>query len=54
MGRGKGTFSKWFFFANAGHILFEVVKVPDRRAYRALSLGKARLPMKSKIYKVLY
>ena len=49
MGSGKGSPEFWVARVKPGRILFEIDGVPDAVARLALSLGAAKLPIKTKI-----
>ncbi|SDM45305.1 50S ribosomal protein L16 [Maricaulis salignorans] len=49
MGKGKGTPEFWACRVKPGRIMFEIDGVPDDVAREALSLGAAKLPIKTKI-----
>jgi large subunit ribosomal protein L16 len=49
MGSGKGSPEFWVCRVKPGRILFEIDGVPDAVARLALSLGAAKLPIKTKI-----
>ena len=49
MGKGKGSVEYWAAKVKPGRILFEIDGVPDTVAREALSLGAAKLPVKTKI-----
>ena len=49
MGKGKGSVDRWVARVKPGKILFEIDGVPEEVAREALSLGAAKLPIKTKI-----
>jgi large subunit ribosomal protein L16 len=49
MGSGKGSPEFWVARVKPGRILFEIDGVPDAVARLALSLGAAKLSVKTKI-----
>ncbi len=49
MGKGKGAPEFWACRVKPGRIMFEIDGVPDDVAREALSLGAAKLPIKTKI-----
>ncbi|MCF8879456.1 50S ribosomal protein L16 [Hyphobacterium sp. SN044] len=49
MGKGKGSPEFWVARVKPGRIMFEIDGVPDAVAREALSLGAAKLPVKTKI-----
>lgn len=53
MGKGKGSVDRWVAKVKPGRILFEIDGVPEDIARRALELGAAKLPIKTKIVKRL-
>jgi large subunit ribosomal protein L16 len=48
MGSGKGSPEFWVARVKPGRIMFEVDGVPDAVAREALTLGAAKLPIKTK------
>jgi large subunit ribosomal protein L16 len=53
MGKGKGSPDYWATKVKPGRILFEIDGVSEEIAREALSLGAAKLPIKTKIVKRL-
>ncbi|HXI88273.1 MAG TPA: 50S ribosomal protein L16 [Parvularculaceae bacterium] len=53
MGKGKGTPEWWAAKVKPGRIMFEVDGVSDEVAREALTLGAAKLPIKTRIVKRL-
>jgi large subunit ribosomal protein L16 len=53
MGSGKGTPELWVARVAPGRIMFEVDGVTDETAMEALTLGAAKLPIKTRIVKRL-
>ncbi|MBB36163.1 MAG: 50S ribosomal protein L16 [Hirschia sp.] len=53
MGKGKGSPEYWAAKVKPGRILFEIDGVSEDIAVEALSLGAAKLPIKTKIVKRL-
>ncbi len=51
MGKGKGSPEYWAAKVKPGRIMFEIDGVPDQVAREALTLGAAKLPIKTKIVK---
>ena len=49
MGSGKGAPEYWVARVKPGRILFEIDGVPDAIARQALTLGAAKLSVKTKI-----
>ncbi|WP_420431924.1 50S ribosomal protein L16 [Hyphobacterium sp.] len=49
MGKGKGSPEFWAAKVKPGRIMFEIDGVPESVAREALSLGAAKLPVKTKI-----
>jgi large subunit ribosomal protein L16 len=49
MGKGKGAVEYWAARVAPGRIMFEIDGVPDLVARQALSLGAAKLPIKTKV-----
>ncbi len=49
MGKGKGSPEFWAARVKPGRIMFEIDGVPETVAREALSLGAAKLPIKTKI-----
>ena len=49
MGKGKGAPEYWVAVVKPGRILFEINGVDQELAKRALSLGAAKLPFKTRI-----
>jgi len=49
MGKGKGSPEFWAARVKPGRIMFEIDGVPESVAREALSLGAAKLPVKTKI-----
>ncbi len=48
MGKGKGSVEFWVAVVKPGRILFEIDGVPEDLARRAIELGAAKLPIKTK------
>lgn len=53
MGKGKGSPEYWAAKVKPGRILFEIDGVSEEIAVEALSLGAAKLPIKTKIVRRL-
>lgn len=51
MGKGKGSVEYWAARVKPGRIMFEIDGVPETIAREALSLGAAKLPIKTRIVK---
>ena len=49
MGKGKGSPEFWAAKVKPGRIMFEIDGVPEPVARRALELGAAKLPLKTRI-----
>ena len=49
MGKGKGSPEYWACKVKPGRVMFEIDGVPDDVARHALSLGAAKLPIKTRI-----
>lgn len=49
MGKGKGNVDHWVFKVKPGFILYEIETLYMGVALKALKLGQARLPIKTKI-----
>ncbi|MEM9706272.1 MAG: 50S ribosomal protein L16 [Pseudomonadota bacterium] len=49
MGKGKGSVEYWAAKVKPGRIMFEIDGVPEDVARNALSLGAAKLPIKTRI-----
>jgi large subunit ribosomal protein L16 len=48
MGKGKGNPEGWVAVVKPGRVMFEIDGVPAETAREALSLGAAKLPIKTK------
>ena len=48
MGKGKGSVEFWVAVVKPGRILFEIDGVPEETARRAIELGAAKPPIKTK------
>ena len=48
MGKGKGSVEYWVAVVKPGRILFEIDGVPEELARRAIELGAAKLPIRTK------
>jgi large subunit ribosomal protein L16 len=51
MGKGKGSVEFWAARVKPGRVMFEIDGVPETVAREALSLGAAKLPIKTRIVK---
>ena len=51
MGKGKGSVSHWVSRVRAGQVLFELCGIDFYIANLAFNTGKAKLPLKTKIFK---
>lgn len=51
MGKGKGSVDRWVAKVKPGRIMFEIDGVPEQVAREALTLGAAKLPVKTRIVK---
>ena len=49
MGKGKGSVDRWVAKVKPGRVMFEIDGVPDETAREALTLGAAKLPIKTRI-----
>ena len=49
MGKGKGSVDYWAAKVKPGRIMFEIDGVPEETAREALTLGAAKLPIKTRI-----
>ncbi len=49
MGKGKGSVEFWCAKVKPGRVMFEIDGVPEDVAREALSLGAAKLPIKTRI-----
>jgi large subunit ribosomal protein L16 len=49
MGSGKGSPEYWICRVKPGRIMFEIDGIPEETAREALTLGAAKLPIKTKI-----
>lgn len=49
MGKGKGSVEYWAAKVKPGRVMFELDGVPDDVAREALTLGAAKLPVKTRI-----
>jgi large subunit ribosomal protein L16 len=54
MGKGKGNISYWISIVKKGQIIFEISGISKKKAYLILSKSKTKLPIKTKIIKVIY
>ena len=54
MGKGKGQISHWVAVLKKGQILFEISGVTNEKAKFLLNKSKTKLPIKTKIVKLLY
>lgn len=50
MGKGKGSVSHWVSKIQAGQVLFEICGIDIYVAHLAFKTGKAKLPLKTKIF----
>lgn len=48
MGSGKGAPEYWVAVIKPGHILFEIIGVPQKTAKQAMKLASYKLPIKTK------
>lgn len=51
MGKGKGSPEEWVAVVKPGHVLFEVVGVPEETAREAFRLAHHKLPIKTRFVK---
>ncbi|MBU1220589.1 50S ribosomal protein L16 [Myxococcota bacterium] len=51
MGKGKGSPEEWVCVVKPGHVLFEVVGVPEETAREAFRLAHHKLPIKTRFVK---
>lgn len=49
MGSGKGSVSYWVSLVKIGAILFEIVGLPEKRAFRVLKIACYKLPFKARV-----
>ena len=54
MGKGKGNLSHWIALIKKGQILFELSGINKETAYLILKKSKSKLPIKTKIVKIIY
>jgi len=54
MGKGKGNLSHWIKPVKKGTILFEISGLKEDRAIFVLDKSKSKLPVKTKIIKIIY
>jgi large subunit ribosomal protein L16 len=54
MGKGKGNLSHWIALIKKGQILFEISGVNKETAFLILKKSKSKLPIKTKIAKIIY
>lgn len=50
MGKGKGSVNHWVSRVKAGQVLFEICGVDYYMANLAFTTGKAKLPLKTKVF----
>ena len=51
MGKGKGSVDRWVCKVKPGRVMFEIDGVSEQLAREALTLGAAKLPIKTRIVK---
>ena len=51
MGKGKGSVDRWVAKVKPGRVMFEIDGVSEQVAREALTLGAAKLPIKTRIVK---
>lgn len=54
MGKGKGGFSHWIAIIKKGQILFEICGLNYYKAFHIMKKSKSKLPLKTKIVKLIY
>jgi len=54
MGKGKGNVAYWIAPIKEGQILFEISGLNYEKALYILGKSKSKLPIKTKIIKVIY
>jgi large subunit ribosomal protein L16 len=54
MGKGKGNISYWVSTVKKGQIIFEISGIGKQKALSILKKSKTKLPIKTKIIKILY
>jgi len=54
MGKGKGNIAYWIAPVKKGQILFEISGITYNKAIHILEKSKSKLPIKTKIVKVIY
>jgi large subunit ribosomal protein L16 len=54
MGKGKGSISYWIAAIKKGQIIFEISGIPNNKAKFLLNKSKTKLPIKTKITKIIY
>lgn len=54
MGKGKGSISHWIAAIKKGQILFEISGISNNKAKFLLNKSKTKLPIKTKITKIIY
>lgn len=54
MGKGKGSISYWVAILKKGQIIFEISGVTNEKAKFLLNKSKTKLPIKTKIIKIIY
>lgn len=54
MGKGKGTISYWIAKIKKGQIIFEISGLCKKKSLFILKKSKSKLPIKTKIIKIIY
>jgi large subunit ribosomal protein L16 len=54
MGKGKGQISYWVAIVKKGQIIFEISGLLNLNAFYLLNKCKTKLPIKTKIIKIIY
>ena len=54
MGKGKGNLSHWIAPVKKGQILFEISGLNNNKSKLILEKSKTKLPIKTKIIKIIY
>lgn len=54
MGSGKGSHSYWTCLVRAGKIIFEILCQNEDMAWKALLNGADKIPLKTRVYKIIY
>ncbi len=54
MGKGKGSLSHWIAPVKKGQILFEICGLNYKKALHIMTKSRSKLPIKTKIIKLIY